>query len=140
MRNDKEQQSDEAIRQSWGKRMRMCQALGLGCVGMSDFYGGWQTDDAESIATIRYALERGVNLLDTGDFYGVGHNEELIQKAIKDVSREQVFISVKFGALRNHDGMFVGYDSCLVAVRNFLYYSLQRLRVDYIDLLLPVPR
>jgi aryl-alcohol dehydrogenase-like predicted oxidoreductase len=106
-------------------------------MSMSGTYGGGQRNDAESIATIRRAFDLGVNFLDTGDFYGVGHNEQLISEAIRGLPRDRVFVSVKFGAMRNHDGSFIGFDSRPMAVRNFLSYSLQRLRVDYIDLYYP---
>ncbi|MEU2121165.1 aldo/keto reductase [Nocardia niwae] len=109
--------------------------IGLGAMGMSGAYGA--TDDAESTATIHAALDSGANLIDTGDFYGAGHNEMLIGKAIAERPREDVVLSVKFGALRGPDGAFVGVDNRPAALRNFLTYSLQRLDVDHIDIYRP---
>jgi len=105
--------------------------LGLGCMGMSDLYG--PADRGESIATIHAALDAGINLLDTGDFYGMGHNELLIAEALKGRPRDAVAISVKFGAMREPKGAFIGYDGRPAAVKNFLAYSLKRLDTDYID-------
>jgi aryl-alcohol dehydrogenase-like predicted oxidoreductase len=109
--------------------------VGLGCMGMSGIYG--PSDRAESIATIHAALAAGITLLDTGDFYGMGHNELLIRDALLGVPRDAVQISVKFGALRGPDGAWLGYDSRPAAVRNFVTYSLQRLGTDYIDVYRP---
>ncbi|WP_030419748.1 aldo/keto reductase [Streptomyces sp. NRRL F-5065] len=109
-------------------------ALGLGCMGMSALYG--DADRAESIATVHAALEAGVTLLDTGDFYGMGHNEMLIGEALRTAPaarREQALVSVKFGALRDPGGDWLGYDGRPDAVRTFAAYSLQRLGVDHID-------
>ena len=110
-------------------------AAGLGCMGMSGGYG--PADDAESIATIHAALDAGIALLDTGDFYGMGHNEMLIGEALQGGRREQAFLSVKFGNLRGPDGTMYGFDLRPAAVKNFLAYSLRRLRTDYVDLYMP---
>ena len=110
-------------------------ALGLGCMGMSDFYG--PADRSESVATIHAALDAGVTLLDTGDFYGMGHNEMLIGEALKALPRDQLTLSVKFGALRDVEGGFLGYDGRPAAVANFAAYSLRRLGTDHIDIYRP---
>jgi aryl-alcohol dehydrogenase-like predicted oxidoreductase len=108
--------------------------LGLGCMGMSGMYGA--TDDAESIRTIQAAIDRGVTLIDTGDFYGMGHNELLVGRAIAG-RRERVQLSVKFGAMRGPDNSWGGVDTRPAAVKNFVAYSLQRLGVDFIDIYRP---
>ena len=110
-------------------------AIGLGCMGMSGMYG--PADRAESIATIHAALDAGVTLLDTGDFYGMGHNELLIAEALRGRKREDAVISVKFGALRDPSGGWGGYDARPLAVKNFLAYSLQRLGTEYVDIYRP---
>src|SRR6266508_298066 len=99
-------QEDVMIARSLGSTGPAVSALGLGCMGMSDLYG--PADEAESIATIHAALDAGVNLLDTGDFYGMGHNELLLREALRGRARDQVVISVKFGVLRGPDGAIVG--------------------------------
>ncbi len=109
--------------------------LGLGLMGMSGTYG--PADDAESIATIRAALDAGITLLDTGDFYGMGHNELLLRDALRGVDRGSVFIQVKFGGQRDPRGAFIGQDASPNGVKNSLSYSLQRLGTDYIDLYQP---
>jgi aryl-alcohol dehydrogenase-like predicted oxidoreductase len=110
-------------------------AVGLGCMGMSGMYGA--ADREEAIATIHAALDAGVTLLDTGDFYGMGHNEMLIADALAGRDRNQVLISVKFGAQRGPDASWLGYDASPAAVKTACAYSLQRLRTDHIDVYRP---
>ncbi|MEU7142602.1 aldo/keto reductase [Nocardia sp. NPDC046473] len=118
-----------------GKTGPTVSRIGLGAMGMSGVYGA--ADDAESTATIHAALDSGANLIDTGDFYGAGHNELLIGKAIAERPREDVLLSVKFGALRGPGGTWGGVDTRPEALRNFLGYSMQRLGVDYVDIYRP---
>jgi aryl-alcohol dehydrogenase-like predicted oxidoreductase len=108
--------------------------VGLGCMGMSGVYG--PADEEESVFTIQEAIEQGINVLDTGDFYGNGHNEMLIGRAIQG-RRDKVILSVKFGVMRTPSGMFSAFDGRPAAVKNFAAYSLKRLRVDYIDIYRP---
>jgi len=108
---------------------------GLGLMSMSGIYG--QADDHESIATIRAALDAGITLLDTGDFYGMGHNELLLRDALREIPRDSVFVQVKFGGQRDPSGAFIGHDASPVAVKNSLAYTLTRLGTDYVDLYQP---
>lgn len=109
--------------------------LGLGCMRMSSVWGGETNDEIESIATIRMALDNDINFLNTGDFYGSGHNELVVGKAIKG-RRNDAFISVKFGGLF-YGGRWIGLDLRPVAIKNFINYSLVRLGIDIIDLYQP---
>lgn len=108
--------------------------IGLGCMGMTGIYG--PSDEIEAIATIHDALDRGVALIDTGDFYNMGLNEMLIGRALRG-RRDSALLSVKFGALRAPDQSWLGYDARPAAVKNFLAYTLNRLGVDYIDIYRP---
>ncbi|MEU5592814.1 aldo/keto reductase [Streptomyces sp. NPDC020298] len=109
--------------------------LALGCAGMSDHSA--PTDEADAIATIRTALDAGVTLLDTADFYGMGHNEDLIRRALRDGGREKALLSVKFGGLRGPDGAFVGIEGRPAHVKNALAHSLRRLGTDHVDIYRP---
>jgi len=118
-----------------GKNGPLVSKLGLGCMRMSSVWGGPVNDENESIATIRAALDSGINFLNTGDFYGAGHNELLVGKAIKG-RRDDAFISVKFGAIF-HNGQWLGLDLRPMAIKNFINYSLTRLGIETIDLYQP---
>jgi aryl-alcohol dehydrogenase-like predicted oxidoreductase len=109
--------------------------LGLGCMGMSGMYG--PADEAEGIATIHAAMDAGLTLLDTGDFYGMGHNELLIREALRTRDRDAVAISVKFGAQRAPDSAWLGYDARPAAVKTSLAYTLRRLNTDHVDVYRP---
>ena len=117
-----------------GKNGPLIAPLGLGCMGLSGLYG--KTNDDASVKVIQAALDHGISLLNTGDFYGMGHNEMLVGRAIKD-RRHKAFVSVKYGALRSPDGAFNGMDNRPAATKNFLSYSLVRLGVDHVDLYQP---
>ena len=118
-----------------GRNGPQVSALGLGCMGMSDVYG--RTDRSESIATVHAALDAGITLFDTGDFYDMGHNEMLLNEALAGRPRDSYQLSVKFGAQRGPNGAWLGFDARPAALKTALAYSLKRLRTDYIDIYRP---
>lgn len=123
------------LRRKLGRTGPSVSAIGLGCMGMSGMYG--PSDRAESVATIHAALDAGIDLLDTGDFYGSGHNELLIAEALRGRARDDVLVSVKFGALRDPGGAWHGNDGRPAALKNFLAYTLVRLGTDHVDIYRP---
>lgn len=123
------------IKTQLGQNGPLVSKLALGCMRMSSIWGGATPDETESIATIHEALDNGINFLNTGDFYGAGHNEILVGKAIKG-RRDDAFISVKFGAIF-HNGHWLGLDLRPIAIKNFINYSLTRLGIETIDLYQP---
>jgi len=127
--------TDNSLSRQLGSRGPRVSSLALGCMGMSGMYG--PSDESESIATIHAALDAGITLLDTGDFYGAGHNEMLIARALRERVRDDVVLSVKFGALLTPVGMPAGFDGRPEAVRSSLTYSLQRLGTDHVDIYRP---
>jgi aryl-alcohol dehydrogenase-like predicted oxidoreductase len=126
--------TNDSLTRQLGAHGPRVSSLALGCMGMSGMYG--PADDSESIATIHAALDAGITLLDTGDFYGTGHNEMLIGRALRD-RPGKALLSVKFGALRAPDGAWIGVDARPAAVKTFAAYSLTRLGVDHIDIYRP---
>jgi aryl-alcohol dehydrogenase-like predicted oxidoreductase len=118
-----------------GKTGPQTSAFGLGCMGMSGMYG--PSDRTESLATLHAAVDAGITLLDTGDFYGMGHNEMLIGEALREIPRDKVQLSVKFGAQRDPSAGWIGFDARPAAVKTALAYTLTRLGVDYIDIYRP---
>ena len=123
-----------------GKSEVPLSVVGLGCMGMSDFYG--PAEDAKSIDVIHHALDIGVTFFDTADMYGTGQNEKLLGEALRTVARDDVVLSVKFGAQRGPDGAWLGFDASPAATKNALAHTLQRLGTDHVDLFLihwPLP-
>ena len=128
--------NEQAAKIQLGKTGPQVFPIGLGCMGMGKTGAYGASDDSESVAAIQHAIDRGVTLIDTGDFYGQGHNELLVREAIKG-RRDRVQLSVKFGGMRGPDGSFIGIDARPAAVKNFIAYSLVRLGVDCIDIYRP---
>ncbi|PXA85576.1 aldo/keto reductase [Nostoc sp. 3335mG] len=118
-----------------GKTGPQASAIGLGCMGMSGSYGA--SDRSQAIDAIHQALDAGITLLDTGDFYGMGHNERLLAEALKGRPRDSYQLSVKFGALRGPDGSWLGFDGRPEAVKSSLAYTLDRLGTDHVDVYRP---